>query len=59
VAIPRTVLLVDDNPAIRTALYTILTDAGYEVWVASDGEAAISPCKGRTIDLLITDLIIA
>ncbi|MTB49731.1 response regulator [Lewinella sp. W8] len=36
------ILLVDDEPAIRTALDFLVSKAGYETAVASDGKEAIA-----------------
>ncbi|WP_090563046.1 ATP-binding protein [Belnapia rosea] len=53
---PR-VLLVDDEPLVRTVLAGELIDAGYEVVEAEDGGAALALLqKGEAIQLLVTDL---
>ena len=52
----KTVLLVDDEPSIRTVLGAILQQAGYRVDVAEDGFAALRKLQERVPDLLITDL---
>jgi CheY-like chemotaxis protein len=54
---PRSILIVDDDPGILSLLTTILTDTGYQVSVASNGNEAISHCRGKVVDLLITDLV--
>lgn len=53
----RTVLVVDDEPAIRALYNEILTDAGYAVIEASEGKAAIRYAQQHTVDLIITDLL--
>ena len=50
------ILLVDDEPQIARALRRSLETHGYEVRVASDGEAALDLFSAWTPDLLITDL---
>jgi CheY-like chemotaxis protein len=52
-----TILVVDDDRAIRqgTALY--LREAGYQVLEASSGKAALEEIKGHPeLDLLLTDV---
>lgn len=48
---------MDDDPVVRTALSTVLSEAGYQVIEAPDGRDAISICTRQRIDLLITDLV--
>ena len=55
---PFTVMLVDDEPMIRTLGRTILEDQGYRVLLAADGEEAVEAYRrepGR-VDLVILDL---
>ena len=54
---PRSILIVDDDAGILSLLTAILTDAGYQVSAASNGNEAISHCRGKVVDLLITDLV--
>jgi PAS domain S-box-containing protein len=53
-----TVLLVDDEPGVRTALRRALELAGYSVHAADDGVAALGAwdAAAGAIDLVITDL---
>lgn len=53
-----TVLLVDDEEPIRTAVCAVLEEAGYEVITAGGGHEArgIIECDER-IDVLLTDLV--
>ena len=57
-AATATVLLVDDEESLRKLAATILTDAGYRVLEASDGDGALASAAGHDgrLDLLITDL---
>ena len=48
------VLIVDDDPAIRRFVDAVLTDAGYETVVATDGEDALD--QTGSFGLLVTDL---
>jgi two-component system cell cycle sensor histidine kinase/response regulator CckA len=54
-----TVLLVEDDPAVRTMVATMLTAAGCELLEARDGAEAmeLARCHGGTIDLLVTDIV--
>jgi two-component system, cell cycle sensor histidine kinase and response regulator CckA len=58
----ETVLLVEDDPAVRRVMERILTRAGYVVLTAETAEDALSIAFGRThddgVDLLLTDLIL-
>ena len=55
----ETVLVVEDNDAVRAAICRILRRAGYEVVEAAGAEDARAVCaqKGRAIQLLITDVV--
>lgn len=52
----KTILAVDDSQSIRHLVSSTLSDNGYEVVVAEDGEEAYKLLDGRTIDLVLTDL---
>jgi len=49
-------LVVDDDPAIRSALAEELAAAGYEVLQAADGERGAALAERADPDLVITDL---
>ena len=49
-------LLVEDEPALATAVAEALTDAGFRVNRAADGEEALACVRERTYDLVICDL---
>ncbi len=55
----ETILLAEDEPAVRQLLVQTLTGAGYQVLEAADGEAALerSGQHGGAINLLLTDLV--
>ena len=53
---PRSVLLIDDSPAVRTLMRLALEREGYAVQEAEDGEAAVSLLDGRTVDVIVCDL---
>jgi two-component system, OmpR family, KDP operon response regulator KdpE len=50
------ILVVDDEPQITLVLRSGLVKHGYEVRVASEGEAALELFRAWTPDLVITDL---
>lgn len=56
----ETVLLTEDNEAVRRLMGAILRNDGYRVLEAADGIEAISLCTQheKQIDLLITDLVL-
>jgi two-component system, cell cycle sensor histidine kinase and response regulator CckA len=55
----ETVLLVEDEPAVRLLTANVLRTLGYEVIEAADGEEAVRAAQTSTrpIDLMITDVI--
>ena len=53
----KSILVVDDDPAVLTLLSRILSSAGYRVVEASDGKQAVARFMEEPTDLLITDLI--
>ena len=56
---PKTVLFVDDEEMLREIGEEMLTDLGYRVLLAGDGEDALSVFieNQETIDLVILDMI--
>jgi two-component system response regulator (stage 0 sporulation protein F) len=50
------ILVIDDESAVRTFLRTALEGAGYEVIEASNGLIGLYVYRHRPIDLVITDL---
>jgi two-component system NtrC family sensor kinase len=55
----RTVLVVEDDAAVRSYLVEVLDDLGYTVIDVGDGEAALRLVERRDqpIDLLLTDVV--
>ena len=49
--------IVDDEALIRELFRRILETEGYEVTDSPDGNAALTMCRQRPPDLIITDLI--
>jgi CheY-like chemotaxis protein len=55
-ASPATILLVDDDPAVRDITAALLEDLGYSVIEADDGPAALDLLsKGVRVDLILAD----
>jgi CheY-like chemotaxis protein len=54
----RTILLVEDEPAVRQLFAQALSRAGYHVYEARNGEEAVKVFDqhGGAIDLLLTDM---
>ncbi len=53
---PRRVLIVEDDHAIRSLLRMLFEDDGYEVREAADGVAALQAFETASLDLVILDL---
>jgi len=52
----NTVLVVDDDPAHRTMLRTLLTGWGYTISEADDGSTAIEKVHDQAFDLILMDI---
>ncbi|NQZ77384.1 MAG: sigma-54-dependent Fis family transcriptional regulator, partial [Ekhidna sp.] len=50
------ILVVDDEKSIRDALSDILTEEGYEVITAEDGEVGFSRLQEEKVDLVLCDI---
>lgn len=53
----RRLLVVDDNPDLRTYVSGILRDQGYEVWTARNGSEGFKTAQTYRPHLIITDLM--
>ncbi len=55
----RTVIVVDDEPAIRDVAHRVLTSAGYQVVTARNGDEALDLLRERSTraDLILTDVV--
>jgi signal transduction histidine kinase len=50
------ILIVDDTPANLDAISTVLSDAGYEIAIATSGEKALQLLQRRSPDLILLDV---
>ncbi|MBW7849957.1 MAG: response regulator [Rhodospirillales bacterium] len=53
----RSVLVVDDEPNIVLSLEFLMKQAGYDVRVARDGEAALQAIAEKVPDLILLDVM--
>ncbi len=55
---PKTILIVDDDPAFREDFITVVRGAGYRALEAQNGRSALDTLDefGRGIDLMVVDL---
>jgi two-component system, NtrC family, nitrogen regulation response regulator NtrX len=51
-----TILIVDDEPGVRTALTGVLTDEGYVVEAVASGEACLDRLTRGPVDLILLDV---
>ena len=56
-ALPKKILVVDDNLVIRKVVEKKLKSSGYQVMLAMDASEAISAIKKEIPDLILLDLI--
>lgn len=51
------ILVIDDEPGMRSFLYRMLERAGHHVVMAEDGRTGLSAIAESRFDLIITDLL--
>jgi PAS domain S-box-containing protein len=51
----ETILLVEDDASVLDLTARVLTEAGYSVVTATNGEDALAAAQERSVDLLLTD----
>ena len=54
--LPRTLLLVDDEPSILSALRRLFRTHGYRILTAEGGAAALEVAAAESVDLVISDM---
>jgi DNA-binding response OmpR family regulator len=52
----QTILIVDDNDAVREMVGRVIADEGYDVRLAPDGDMALEIVASNSIDLVLLDL---
>jgi DNA-binding response OmpR family regulator len=57
--VSRSVLLVEDDPRVRRALYLALRDEGYAVSLAGTGREGLAALDSATPDVVLLDLMLA
>jgi len=50
------ILIIDDEPGIRSVLSEILEEEGYNLFSAEDGHSGLAMIKGEPIDLVLLDI---
>lgn len=55
--IPKSILLAEDETALRELYAGLLKEAGYEVVAVDNGEAAYGVLAARKFDLLLLDIL--
>jgi CheY-like chemotaxis protein len=53
----RTLVVIDDDPAVLGFLCDVLSGAGYVVLPAGDGRSGMDIVESQPVDLVITDLV--
>ncbi len=51
------ILIVDDEPNILLSLKFLLQQAGFEVYTATDGQAALDALQAQPVDLMLLDVM--
>jgi DNA-binding response OmpR family regulator len=54
---PETILVVDDQSSVRQLLQEYLTEQGYRVFTATDGQNAIYAARHESPDLILLDIM--
>jgi CheY-like chemotaxis protein len=53
----KSILVIDDEPAVRKALQRVLVSAGHPVRLANNGADGLEALKTQTSDIVIVDII--
>jgi len=54
----KKILFVEDEPSLQKAISELLTQEGYEVFNAADGDEGLKTAKDKDPDLILLDLIL-
>jgi CheY-like chemotaxis protein len=52
----RAILVVDDEPRVAAVLMEVLQWEGFDVELAANGEVALNKLRGRTFDVIMSDM---
>jgi len=52
----KTIMIIDDSTSLRQVVNIALSEAGYDVLEACDGQDALARLKGQKIHLMICDV---
>lgn len=55
---PKSILVVEDEPNIVLSLQFLMKKEGFDVRIANDGEAALAEVRARAPDLILLDVMI-
>ena len=50
------ILIVDDHPALRTTMFDVLNEEGFETDYAQDGETGLNKCLENSYDFVLIDV---
>ena len=53
---PRTILVIEDDPDARTLIHSVLRHAGFDVVLAADGQEGLEKVPMSSPDLIVTDV---
>ena len=56
-SLAKRILVAEDDPVTRRFVVSLLTERGYDVLVAEDGEHAIATALSAQPDLIVSDLV--
>jgi signal transduction histidine kinase/DNA-binding response OmpR family regulator len=56
-AVPRSLLVIDDDPAFRATVEHALAPLGYQVWTATSGREGLELARERRPDAVVLDLV--
>ena len=54
----KKILFIEDEPALQTAFTDAITDSGYQIFSALDGEIGINVAIKEIPDLILLDLVL-
>jgi len=54
----KKILIIEDDKILQSALEEAVSEAGYEVAIASDGDEGVEKAKSEKPDLILLDIIL-